>query len=70
MENLIIKQLLENYRKKIQLENYNNLDRIRELEDIIGLSMEEYKELYDLYDTFFDNLAKINLLNEILEVIE
>lgn len=70
MENLAIIQLLKHYRRKFQLENHNNLDRIKDLEYTIGMSLDEFKELNSLYDIYFDNLTKINLLNEILNAIE
>ncbi len=66
MENIVSKQLLEEYLKKFELENYNNLDRIRELEDTIGMSIAEFEELNKLYDIFYENSVKIKFIKEIL----
>lgn len=66
MENIVSKQLLEEYLKKFELENYNNLDRINELEDTIGMSIAEFEELNKLYDIFYENSVKIKFIKEIL----
>ena len=66
MENIVSKQLLEEYLKKFELENYNNLDRISELEDTIGMSIAEFEELNKLYDIFYENSVKIKFIKEIL----
>lgn len=41
--------------------------RIKELENIIGMSLEEYKELNKLYSEYNEILIKIEILEELLE---
>lgn len=68
MKDFIKKQKLRCFLSNLELEELEIFNRIKELEYIIGMSLEEYSELNDLYSRYHEISVRIKVLKELLNI--
>lgn len=67
IKNSIPKKRIKEKIDKLKSEKENMFNRIRKLENTIGMSLEEYSELNKLYCKYNEILIKLEVLQEFLE---
>lgn len=68
MKDSIDKQILRDSLLNLKLEETKLFNRIKELECIVGMELDEYEELNKLYSEYYEVSITIKVLNKLLNI--